>query len=257
VNHINVERAPIAIVTIDRPEKRNACDQAMWQEMWRVFDELSDDPDVRAVIVTGAGGHFSAGADISEFGDVRSDAAAAERYAHDTDGCENALAKLKKPTIAAVSGVAVGGGCGLALCCDFRIGDATARMGIPAARLSILYSIEACQKLYNAVGLANAKRVLFSGEIFGAETCRGMGLLDSVVEGDALAGAIAFAEQMAGNAPLSIAGSKLALNALANGDADEKQAELKRIQFAAADSEDYQEGRRAFMEKRKPNFVGR
>ena len=257
MSHVKVERAPISTVTIDRPEKRNACNQAMWQEMWRVFDDLSEDPTVRTVILTGAGGHFCAGADISEFGDVRGDAAAAESYARDTDGCENALAKLRKPTVAAISGVAVGGGCGLALCCDFRIGDKTARMGIPAARLSIVYSIEACQKLYNAVGLANAKRVLYTGEILDAGVCREIGLLDNLVEGDALAGAIAFAEHMSENAPLSIAGSKLALNALANGEAVEKEAELKQLQFAAADSEDYQEGRLAFMEKRKPNFVGR
>jgi enoyl-CoA hydratase/carnithine racemase len=259
VDEIIVRRDPasIATVTINRPEKRNAVNQAMWRELGRLFEELSDDPAVRAVILTGAGGQFSAGADISEFSEVRSNAEQAERYEADGHRAEEALANLKKPTIAAISGFAVGGGCGLALCCDFRLADATARMGIPAARLGIVYSMSECQKLYNAVGAANAKRVLFSAELFDAAACFRMGLVDGVVEGEVLDGAVAFAERMAENAPLSIEGSKVAINALAAGQADAKAAELEAIMYRAFDSEDYKEGAAAFMEKRRPNFAGR
>jgi len=258
VEEIKVSRRrDVAIVTIDRPEKRNACTLAMWQELGRVFEELAADTTARVVILTGAGGQFCAGADISEFGSVRNDAASAGVYAEANDGAEHALSHMPKPTIAAIDGFAMGGGCGLALCCDFRVAAADARMGIPAAKLGIVYSPESCRALYDAVGLSNAKRILFTGGRFTAEEAARMGLVDILAEGPALPAALAFAAEMSGNAPLSLAGAKTVLNAIADGSVNARLDEFAALRAAAADSEDYAEGRRAFVEKRAPGFVGR
>ena len=129
----------VATVCINRPSKRNAVSLAMWQELGDTFESLAHDDGARVVILTGAGGHFCAGADISEFSEVRADAASGQHYDEVGDRCSKNLMELPKPTIAAVSGYCVGGGCGLALCCDFRVADGSARFGIPAARLGVMY----------------------------------------------------------------------------------------------------------------------
>ena len=129
---------------------------------------------------TGAGGNFCAGADISEFSKVRFDAESGRIYEEAGEAATLAIRDCRKPTIAAISGYAIGGGCGLALACDFRIADRSARMGITAARLGIVYGTLDCELLYRQVGLANAKRVLFSGQHFAIDDCVAMGLVDMV-----------------------------------------------------------------------------
>ena len=168
-----------------------------------------------------------------------------------------ALRDCRKPTIAAVSGYGMGGGCALALACDFRVGDATTRMGIPAARLGVVYGELDCAMLHRQVGLANAKRVLYSGRAFDVGECAAMGLVDIVASDTALEGAHALAAEIAGNAPLSLAGSKLVLEALAAGSAAARHAEIAASIEGAMNSADYREGARAFLEKRKPVFTGR
>jgi enoyl-CoA hydratase/carnithine racemase len=162
--HVRREASGIAVVTIDRPERRNACSQAMWRGLRETFENLAADPQTRAAILTGAGGHFCAGADISEFETARHDAAAAERYEADVAECERTILDFPKPTVAAVAGYAMGGGCGLAVCCDFRVADESARFGIPAARLGIVYTMQECQALAAIVGVTQAKRILYTGE---------------------------------------------------------------------------------------------
>jgi enoyl-CoA hydratase/carnithine racemase len=254
---VSVAATGVATVTLDRPAKRNAISLAMWRRLREVCADLGTRGDVRAVILTGAGGHFSAGADISEFATVRADAETGRRYEAATEACTIALRDYPKPTLAAISGYGMGGGCTLALACDIRIGDATSRMGIPAARLGVVYGALDCALLYRQVGLASAKRILFSGSTFGAEDCLAMGLLDVVASGTALEGAEALAREMAGNAPLSLAGSKVVLEALAAGGAEARRAELSALIEAAMNSADYREGAQAFLAKRKPAFTGR
>ena len=179
-----------------------------------IFAELGSRDDVRAIILTGAGGHFCAGADISEFASVRADAQSGRSYEAVNEATTRALRDCCKPTIAAISGYGMGGGCALALACDLRVGDASTRMGIPAARLGVVYGELDCALLYRQVGLANAKRVLFTGRAFAAEECLAMGLLDMVAADTALGGAMALADEIVGNAPLSLGGSKLILEAL-------------------------------------------
>jgi enoyl-CoA hydratase/carnithine racemase len=181
-----------------------------------------------------------------------------EAYEAVADSATRAVRDCELPTIAAVSGYAMGGGCGLALACDFRIGDSSARIGIPAARLGIVYGPLDCSLLLRQVGLANAKRVLYSGRAFDLDDCRRMGLVDMPAEqGSALEAAHAFAADLSNNAPLSIRGAKLVLDALATGTADTRAGEIDAFIARAMDSADYKEGAAAFAAKRPPRFVGR
>jgi enoyl-CoA hydratase/carnithine racemase len=158
--------------------------------------------------------------------------------------------------ISAISGYCLGGGCHLALACDFRFADRTAKFGIPSARLSIVYGVKSVQRLLAIVGIANAKRMLYSGERYEAERSRGMGLVDEIGD-DPVGAALAFAGTLARNAPLSIAGAKFMLNGLSLGEGALDVATAQRLIDQAADSDDFREGRRAFIEKRAPRFRGR
>jgi len=254
---VSVEAGGLAVVTLNRPARRNAVRLSMWRRLEEIFVSLKARPEVKAVILTGAGGQFCAGADISEFSEVRADAESGRIYEEATERAAIAIRDYPRPTIAAVSGFGVGGGCGLALTCDFRVGDATTRMGIPAARLGIVYSALDSGLLYRQVGFANAKRVLFSGRFFEIDDCVAMKLVDVRAEGSALDGARALADEFVDNAPLSIEGAKAVLEILAAGEAEAREAEILKLLDQAMESADYREGGRAFLEKRKPRFVGR
>jgi enoyl-CoA hydratase/carnithine racemase len=248
----------VTIVTLNRPSKRNAVSLSMWHALAEIFDGFGQRHDQRAVVLTGAGGSFCAGADISEFSAVRANAKMGKAYEEAADRATRAVRDCPLPTIAAISGYAMGGGCGLALACDFRIGDATTQMGIPAARLGIVYGPLDCALLLRQVGLANAKRVLFSGKAFEVTDCAQMKLVDFVMErGGALEAAQEFATNLASNAPLSIAGAKLVLEALAAGETESRANEIEACIAGAMDSADYREGALAFSEKRQPRFIGR
>jgi enoyl-CoA hydratase/carnithine racemase len=254
---VSADKNGVATVLLNRPAKRNAVSLTMWKHLGALFGELSVRPDVRVVILTGAGGHFCAGADISEFATVRADSSSGRAYEAVNEAASVALRDCSKPTIAAISGYGMGGGCALALACDLRVGDATTRMGIPAARLGVVYGELDCALLHRQVGLANAKRVLYSGRAFDAKECLSMGLLDLVAPGAAIDGAHALAAEMAENAPLSLAGHKTILEALAAGIAGQRHREIAALIEGSMNSADYREGARAFLEKRKPAFTGR
>ena len=245
----------IARVSLNRPEVRNAVRLSMWRELAAIFARFASDRDIRGVILSGAGGNFSVGADISEFESIRVDRRQSEEYELAVDACSSAIAGLGKPVVAAISGYCLGGGCHLALACDFRFADRTAMLGIPAAKLSIVYGVRSVQRLLALAGIANARRVLYSGQRFDAERARSLGLLDEVHEDVELA-AIQFLEALSVNAPLSIAGAKFMLNGLSMGPGALDLEAAQRLIDAASDSEDYREGRRAFVEKRPPRFRG-
>jgi enoyl-CoA hydratase/carnithine racemase len=254
---VGIEARGVATITLNRARKRNAVSLAMWRQLAELVPELARRRDVRVLILTGAGGHFCAGADISEFPTVRADAESGRLYEAANEAATLALRDCAKPTIAAVSGYGMGGGCTLAMACDLRVGDATTQMGVPAARLGVVYGELDCALLLRQLGLANAKRVLLTGRAFQAGECRAMGLIDMVAAGPALAEARALAEEIAINAPLSLAGSKLLLEALAGGAIGSRRAEIAALIEGAMNSADYREGARAFLEKRKPVFEGR
>lgn len=246
----------IAVVRLNRPAERNAMTLAMWRDMARIFHELGQDPDVRAIILTGAGSNFSVGADVSEFAKVRSNVEESVDYEVAVDASSDAIAGAPKPVIAVIEGYCLGGGCHLSMACDFRFTHTDASIGIPAAKLSIVYGIRSTQRLLSLVGLTNAKRILYSAERFGAAEAERIGFSDRV-SNDPMSNAKAFAANITTLAPLSVAGAKLILTDLAMGDGalDTKAAQSFIDRVSA--SEDYEEGRRAFAEKRPSAFKGR
>lgn len=246
----------VAVVTLNRPAARNAMTLAMWRGIAEIFTQLGSDPGVRAIILTGAGGDFSVGADVSEFAKVRSNVAESKAYEIAVDASSDAIANTPKPVIAVLEGYCLGGGCHLSMACDFRYAHTGASIGIPAAKLSIVYGVRSTQRLLALVGLTNAKRILYSADRFSAGDAAEMGLVDRV-SNDPLADAKVFSADIAKLAPLSVEGAKRILTGLSMGPGglDEKAAEafIDRV----SDSEDYQEGRRAFAEKRPPMFCGK
>jgi enoyl-CoA hydratase/carnithine racemase len=256
LEEIRIERRDgIVHVILNRPSVKNAVTLAMWRELSAIFSGMATDRDVRGVVLKGAGKDFSVGADISEFEKIRDDRHQSAAYEVAVDACSGAIAALGKPVVAAISGYCLGGGCHLALACDFRFGDRTAMMGIPSARLSIVYGVHSVQRLLALVGVANAKRILYSADRYRAEQAVSMGLIDELQD-DADLAAETYLQRLAANAPLSIAGAKYMLNGLSMGSGTLDLAEANRLIDAASDSEDFKEGRRAFAEKRPPRFRG-
>lgn len=253
---IKIERrGDIAHVILNRPQVKNAVTLAMWRELSEIFSRFADDRDVRGVVLKGEGKDFSVGADIREFATIRDDKRKSAEYEVAVDACSGAIAKLGKPVVAAISGYCLGGGCHLALACDFRFGDRTATIGIPSAKLSIVYGVHSVQRLLALTGLANAKRILYSAERFPAEQAMSMGLVDEIHDEAELA-ADRFLQRLAANAPLSISGAKYMLNGLSMGAGALDLKAMQQLIDAASDSEDFKEGRRAFAEKRSPRFRG-
>jgi enoyl-CoA hydratase/carnithine racemase len=249
-------RDSIGVVSLNRPEARNAVTLGMWRELAGIFSSLADDDTVRAIVLMSSGADFCVGADVSEFDKIRENRDQSAQYEVSVDACSAAIANVAKPVIAAISGYCLGGGCHLALACDFRLADHTAKLGIPSAKLSIVYGVNSVQRLLAIVGLANAKRMLYTGERYDAAHALTMGLVDEISD-DAVSAALAFAGALASNAPLSIAGAKFMLNGLSMGEGSLDVAAAQRMIDLAADSEDFREGRRAFAEKRAPRFRGR
>lgn len=253
---VSTDPAGIATVTLNRPKRRNAVSLAMWRELRQRFRDFATDSAVRVAVLTGSGGHFCAGADISEFGTVRTGVADGATYEEAVDGASEAIMALGKPTIAAISGFCIGGGLGLAMACDFRITDRTARLAIPAARLGIVYGPIDSRNLLNLVGLSRAKDILMTARRLEPDEALRIGLVDRVA--DDLGRELGeFAGTLAENAPLSIAGAKLILQSLAAGDVERRAGEIDAMLVRALTSADYQEGVRAFGEKRRPGFTGR
>lgn len=245
----------IATVIINRPHKRNALTLAMWRELPAIFAALGANPRVRTIILTGTGGSFSAGADISEFGQVRSSAEQALEYESAVDACCDAIAATPKATIAVIDGFCMGGGCHVAMCCDFRFTSHSALFSIPAARLSIVYGLRGTQRLLALVGLANSKRILYSAQRFNAQDALRIGFSDQVAV-DPMTLAREFCSVLGSNAPLTISGAKSLLNGLAMTNDALNSAIIHDAITRAAQSNDYREGRQAFIEKRQPVFQG-
>jgi enoyl-CoA hydratase/carnithine racemase len=246
----------VAVVTLNRPAERNAMTLAMWQDVARIFNELGRNSEVRAVILMGAGGNFSVGADVAEFAKVRATSEQSTEYEIAVDASSDAIMAAAKPVVAVLEGYCLGGGCHLSMSCDFRFAHSQALIGIPAAKLSIVYGIRGTQRLLSLVGLTNAKRMLFAAEQIGAEEAMKIGFADRTSDNPMLE-AKSFAASIATLAPLSVAGAKLILNGLSMGGGALDERAAQALIDRASDSEDYREGRKAFAEKRPPVFKGR
>ncbi|WP_420996119.1 enoyl-CoA hydratase-related protein [Cupriavidus sp. 30B13] len=246
----------LAVLAIDRAEKRNSLTLAMWRAIGHTMARLDARDDVRVIALTGTGTSFCAGADIAEFATVRANEHQVAEYEQAVDGCCDAIEAVSKPTIAAINGFCMGGAVNVAMACDFRYAVPGAQFAIPAARLSIVYGIKGTRRLFHLVGLANAKRILFSGERLDAADAYRIGLVDAIVQ-DVPGHTRQAAAILADNAPLSISGAKAILNSLASGAGPMTAEAVQALVDGAAASEDYAQGRQAFAEKRRPVFRGR
>ena len=185
---IDVRRsAGIVTVTLDRPQKRNAVTLAMWKTLGRLFRDLAAEDEVRGIILTGAGAHFSAGANIADFAETRRTKEQGIAYEEAVDEACDAIAELGRPVVAAIRGICYGGACNLAMACDFRFVAEDSRFAVPAAKLSIVYGVRGTMRLLSLVGLAEAKRIFFSAEPFYAKHALATGFADALVEDPALA----------------------------------------------------------------------
>lgn len=243
-------------IRIARASKKNAFTLAMWTELGRIFSALAARSDVRCVILCGSGGSFSAGADIVEFDAVRANAQMAESYETEVDRCLAAIIEMPQPTVAAISGACVGGGFALAQACDFRVSDRTAYFAVSAAKVGLVYGIPKCQRLVSLVGLTQAKWILLTGKRFECDELKEIRFLDEIVQGDVLDGTRKFARELERSAPLSSAGMKAVLQAIALGEVGRRRADLERAIRVADDSADHREAVAAFVEKRPPCFRG-
>jgi len=249
----------IGWMVFNQPEKRNAVSYDMWLAIPRIMENFEADPDVRVIVLTGAGDKaFISGADISEFEDKRGTPEAIAVYNAAGDKANAALIGTTKPTMSMIRGFCVGGGLATALTTDLRICADDSRFAVPAAKLGLGYAYPGIKRLSDIVGPSFAKEIFFTGRLFSCEEARVMGLVNRVVPVAELEKYVTdYAGMIAGNAPLTVKAAKMAINATVK-DPDKRD-------FAAIDaaietcfaSEDYKEGRRAFMEKRKPAFQGR
>jgi len=248
----------IAIVTMNRPDRLNALSFKLKEDLSHVFDVMEKDEEVKVVILTGGPKAFSAGADIKERATAQTSQA---RYVFNQRKTHEFFCKIEnfeKPVIAAVSGVAVGGGCELSLVCDLRLASETARFGVPEVKIGVIPAAGGTQRLPRIIGITKAKELLYTGEFIDAQEAYRLGLVNKVVPVEKLMDeAKEFAHKLMNNPPLSIKYAKMAVNV---GMQLDLASALEYEAFCAAivvASEDRMEGFKAFVEKRKPVYKGR
>ena len=257
---ILVERdGHVARVVINRPNRRNALSLAAWQSLAAAFDNLAADPEVRVVVLTGAGERaFCAGNDISEFAEKRSTPEQIETYDAVTSHAYQVIRNCEKPLVARVRGFAVGGGFELVQLCDLQIASDAARFAMTPARLGLGYKLHDVQLLVDRVGPRAAREMLFTGRLFDAAEAERMGCVTRVVPDDDLDATVdACAAEIAANAPLSVRAIKVAIGEAIKPPSDRDQARCDALAAACNRSEDYREGQSAFAERRSPEFRGR
>ncbi|MDW7710354.1 MAG: enoyl-CoA hydratase/isomerase family protein [Deferrisomatales bacterium] len=245
-----------ARVTIQRPSKRNTLTDEGIAELSAVFDELERDPATRCVLLRGAGEEaFSAGYDLTGLS-----ASGPAARSDDLHALLDRIERYPYPVVALLRGYAVGGGCELALACDVRVAGDDVRMGMPPARLGLVYPLAGYARFQRTVGLAAAKEIFFSGRLYTAPDCRRLGLVSVVVPATGAEGeALALVREIAGNAPLSLRGTKRILRHLALGPegSSEDEGELAALFARSLATEDLAEGKRALAERRTPIFQDR
>lgn len=252
------KEAGVGQVLFNNPARRNAMTFEMWIDLPKVLDDFMADGDVRVVVVGGAGGKaFCAGADISQFEKNRSGEEATAMYNAAVRDASLALQDIAKPTIAKIEGFCIGGGLGIALCCDLRIANDAASFAVPAAKLGLGYAHEGLKRLVDVVGPSTAKEIFYTARQFTADEALTMGLINRVVPRALLDAYIGdYTGRIAENAPLTIHAAKTVINELIKPGGPDYELCEKVVDDCFA-SEDYQEGRKAFMEKRKPQFKRR
>ncbi len=249
----------VGYVIFNNPERRNAVSLEMWEATARILDDFGKDNGVRVVVLTGAGDKaFVSGADISRFESERANEEAVARYNQTVERANAAIYDYAKPTIAMIRGFCIGGGVGLALCCDLRICSDDSRFAVPAAKLGLGYAYHGLKKLVDVVGPSFAKEIFYTARQFDAEEARAMGLVNRVVKADELEAYVKkYADTIGENAPMTIATTKFIIGEVVKDESKRDLAKCAAMVKKCFESDDYTEGRRAFMEKRTPVFTGR
>jgi enoyl-CoA hydratase/carnithine racemase len=253
------KRGAVGWIVFDQPAKKNAINGAMWRGIPEAMAKFDADPEIRCVAFRGAGAEaFAAGADISEFETVRANEAAVGEYDGLLDRVLHSIQDSRRPSVAMIHGFCLGGGLEVALACDLRYCGTSAQFAIPAAKLGLAYNVEGHKRLLETVGHARAREIMFLGRRYGADEALAMGLVHRVLPDAELEayvdGVIA---TLLANAPLAIANSKAILEEYAKSSGPADAARMRAAIERCAQSEDTKEGRRAFMEKRKPAFKGK
>jgi enoyl-CoA hydratase/carnithine racemase len=250
---------PIGWIVFDNPQRHNAMSLDMWAAVAPLVERFAADEAVHAIVLRGAGERaFVSGADISEFEAVRASREATLAYDAVGEQASAALAHCPKPTVAMIHGYCMGGGVGIAVSCDLRLAAEGSRFGVPAAKLGVGYQYPGVRKLMDLVGPAFSKEIFYTGRQFSAEEALAMKLVNRVLPAGQLEGAVReLVAALAANAPLTLRAVKASVDELRKDPAGRDLARAEALVAACSASEDYAEGRRAFMEKRAPVFRGR
>lgn len=259
--YLTVQDEPdgVRVLTLNRPDRLNSWNAEMRRELRDAVEDASLEPSLRALILTGAGKAFSAGEDVAGMGDLTALGTRGFRsHARRIHDVFDTIEAAELPVIAAVDGVAAGGGFELALSCDFRVAGQGARFVMPEAKVGLIPGSGGCSRLVRHVGLGRAKELVMLGGTLRAPEARELGLVtDVVADGSALDAARAMAARLSGVAPLALGMAKLVLNTCTDVDA-ETGRRLERLgQSVLKSTEDHTEGARAFLEKRTPHWQGR
>jgi enoyl-CoA hydratase len=248
----------VGYLTFNNPERHNAVSLEMWEAAAGYLEDFKNDKNIRVVVLTGAGGKaFVSGADISKFESERSSKDAIDRYNVAVDKANTAVYEFPKPTIAMIRGYCIGGGVGLALCCDLRICSDNSKFGVPAAKLGLGYAFTGIKKLVDVVGPSFAKEIFYTARQFTAPEALAMGLVNRMLPEVELDKYVKdYAETIGGNAPMTVDSVKFIVGETVKPESKRNMQKCADLVAACFASKDYIEGRKAFMEKRKPAFTG-
>ena len=248
----------VGYIIFNNPEKHNAVSIEMWDALEKFLNQFREDKNIRVVVLEGAGGKsFVSGADISKFDKERSTKEAVLSYNKRTHKVYELLETFPKPTIAKINGYCIGGGLNLAVCCDIRICSEKSKFAMPAAKLSLGYPFSSIKRLFDIMGPGMAKHFMFTAEKISANEAVSCGLVQKLVTEENLETFVNdYAFTISKNAPLTIKAMKQIGIEILKNPLERDLSLCDQLVSACFDSEDYKEGRKAFMEKRKPNFRG-